>query len=303
MKMKTKKIFIIVGLFLVLLTISGQKGCETTQAAKQGLDFSIISRPYFLVPGSTIYPGDTFYVGVKIENYDTKERRGRVCVRDSVDDTLGGIPSFGDGDCDLFVVRPAERKQTTKKGVFGQTKEEVIPGVTEVYFPKEGEYFYYNIPPVFNVKPWSTNFFVSLQYLETTQATATITTGEEIPSVGQEPAMVKVSVSKTLHPRKDGYKIDLTIQLTKQQTGKIFLPDFSKENFTQIYIQLIPSVPLQCSVENKPLQNEVEVRETKTIRCSGMIYGKEEKSLFLVVTLNYGVIIEKKFPFNIVTRE
>ncbi|MCS7134563.1 MAG: hypothetical protein NZ889_01755 [Candidatus Pacearchaeota archaeon] len=297
--MKTKEIFTFVLFCLLIFFTSGQKGCETTQATKRGIDFTIISRPSFLTPGSTIHQGDTFYVGVKIENYDTEERTGKICIRDDVEDTFGGISSHGHGECDLFVVRAAEKKQQ-EKNIFGQKREEILPGALEVYFPKEREYAYYNLPPL--IRPFSASFYVSLQYNEFVEATATLTTGQEQPNVAQEPSLVKVFITKTLHPRSEGYKIDLTIELSKQGTGQIFSPDFSRQNITQFYIRLY-NVPLQCFVAGKPVYHEIELQEKKTIKCTGMIYGKQEQSFPLVINLNYGVIIEKKFGFNIVTKE
>lgn len=295
-----KRVFIFALLFLLLLLVSAQKGCETTQAAKQGLDFVLISKPGFLTQGSMLHQDDTFYVGVKIENYDTKERFGTLCIRDDVDESFGGISSQGLGECQNFVVRAAEKTQSVKKSFLEQAKESVRPGIIEIYFPQEQEYKYYGMPPM--VQPFSANLYASLHYTETTQATATITTGQEQPTVAQEPALVKVSVAKSLYPRTEGYKIDLTITLVKQSGGKVFSPDFSQENVTYFNVQLY-NIPLNCFVAGKPIFGIVELQDTKTIKCSGTIYGKQEQSFPLIVTLNYGVVIEKKFSFSIVTKQ
>ncbi|MEM1535835.1 MAG: hypothetical protein QXQ82_01445 [Candidatus Pacearchaeota archaeon] len=301
MKIKRiEKFFIICLLIFMLFFVSAQQGCESTQASKQGLGFTLISKPGFLTSGSRLHQEDSFYVGIKIENYDTKERLGTLCIKDDVDEAFGGIQSQGFGECQYFVVRAAEKKQETKKSFFGQAKEDIKPGVTEVYFPQEQEYKYYGMPVM--LQPFSVNLYVSLHYNEMTQATATITTGQEQPNVAQEPALVKVSVLKSLHPRSEGYKIDLTINLVKQGEGKIFLPDFSKENSTQFSVQLY-NIPLDCFVAGKPVYGVVELQDTKTIKCSGTIYSRQEQSFPLIVTLNYGVIIDKKFPFSIITKE
>ncbi|MEM4703095.1 MAG: hypothetical protein QXP53_01265 [Candidatus Pacearchaeota archaeon] len=297
--LETKKILVIVSLCVLFIFVSGQQGCQSS-ASKQGLDFTLISRAGFLTAGKTLHQEESFYVGARIENYDFRERSGLICIRDDVDEGFGGISSQGMGECQNFVVRAAEKKKSEKKGLFPSSSE-ITPGVVEVYYPQEQEYRYFGLPST--VKPYSPNLFVSLQYNEITQATATVTVpGTEHPVAAQEPSLIKASFLKTLYPRSDGYKLDLTVDLTKQSTGKIFLPDFSKENYTQFHIQLY-NVPLECSVAGKPVFGEVSIENTRTIKCSGFVYSKNEQSFPLVLTLSYGVILEKKFNFNIKTIE
>ncbi|UCD21106.1 MAG: hypothetical protein JSW08_00980 [archaeon] len=300
--MKIEKILIIIALLALFVFSSAQEaGCGTSDASRTGIDFVLISRPNFLNMGSLLQQGDIFYVGVKIENYDLEERTGTICIRDDIDDSFAGIRSSGFGECQPFVVRAGEREESSG-GFLGLTGSSggISPGTVEIFFPQQTEYFYNGMPEM--ARPYTANLFVSLQYNEMTQATATVTSpGTEQPVMGQDPAAVRVSATKTIHPRTDGYKLDLDIDLIKQTVGQIFLPDFSRGNFTQFHISLIP-LTLQCTVSGDPIEGGViELEDIRKVKCSTTIFNRQEQSFPLVVSLAYGVQLEKKFGFNIKT--
>ena len=297
--MKTGNLFVVFALICLFFFVSAaQSGCQSSQASQTGLDFILISRQGFLNSGSLIHQDDSFYAGVKIENYDLKEHSGMVCVKDDVDDGFGGISSSGLGECQPFVVRAAEKTEA-KKGMFGSSAS-LNPGTLEVFYPKDSEYSYRGMPEMLN--PYSANIIVSLQYSEVSQSTGTVTLpGTEQPIMAQEPSQISVSAAKTIYPRSQGYLLDLDINFLKQPNARIFLPDFSKENFTQFNVNLVP-LNVDCSIQGKPVSGVLDLGETgRTIKCSTFVTGKNDQSFPLVVSLNFGVILEKKFGFNIVT--
>jgi len=307
--MKSKKfiknVFLVLILLIALFVGTAQQGCEQGQGSQQGLDFSLVTKSSFLSAGSTINQEDTFYVGVKIENYDKVERNGFVCIRDDVEDGFGGIVSEGSGECKYFVVMAAQEKEKSSSGSIipglGGSSSEIEPGIVEIYFPSENkEYSYSGMPEL--VKPYSGKISVSLKYQETTQATGTVTVPDESGvAIAQEPALVGAYVNKALHPRGEGYKLDLEINLVKQGNAKIFLPDFSEENKTYFLINLIP-LNLECSVTGKPLTGTLDLQTSQKVKCSTELNSKSTQSFPLVIGLTYGAMIEKSYSFSIKTK-
>jgi len=302
MKIKSN-FFIIVGICIVLAFVSAaDMSCNQSNAAKSGLDFLLVSRPGFINSGSLISQGDIFNVGVHLENYDSKERSGMICLRDDVEDGFGGISSGSLGECQSFVIRAAERTDVKKTGILSSSSSQVNPGILEVFFPSSGqEYSYYGMPEMLN--PYTANLYVTVQYNEITDASATITVpGQDQPVMAQEPAMLQVGVVKEIHPRENGYLVDLAITLTKQANAGIYTPDLSRENITQMNINLIP-LSIGCSVLGKPFDGTMDVSKTATVKCSAIINNNQAQGFPLVVSLAYGVQIQKSFGFNIKTKQ
>lgn len=305
MKDKIRQIFFcVVALIVLLIFISGQQGCEQqTEAKKTGIDYSLVTGLDYLSAGRILQQGDSFYVGIKIENYDEKERTGQICIRDNIADTHGGILSEGSGECNFFRVRSADVIEKEVSSFGGKTiKKEINPGKTEIYFPEGAEYSFYGLPSM--LQPYQGKLFVSLQYRETTQATATITIPDVAqPVLSQDPAPIVISVSKSIHKKQDGYKVDLNIILKKQQKARIFSPDFSQENVTYFNIEMMPQT-IQCTISGEPVGNLIEFENERLIKCSTLIYteGEIQQSYPLVIILDYGVAIEKDYPFSIETK-
>ncbi|UZE93844.1 MAG: hypothetical protein IB618_03715 [Candidatus Pacearchaeota archaeon] len=297
-------ICIILILLLVFFLVSGQEGCQLPgqgpKAEKTGIDYQLISGIDYLSAGKLLEQGESFYVGIKIENYDETPRTGQICIRDNIADTFGGISSEGFGECKFFSIRAADVIKKEVSTIWGkQIKEEVTPGATEIYFPEAAEYSYYSLPSL--VKPYSGLLFVSLQYRETTQATGTVTVpGPEQPALSQEPAPIAISVVKSIHKRQDGYKVDFEILLKKQQKAKIFSHDFIQENVTYFRAEMVPQT-LACTVSGQPITGLVEFENERLIKCSSLIYTTTQQSYPLVITLDYGVALEKSYPFGIET--
>ena len=98
--------FVIFLITSVLLFISGQQGCETSPQGQGGggINFVPISGVSMLVPGDVLEKSEAFVIGAHIENYNDRDMEGMLCVRDDLDEAFGGIPSYGDGDCQCFFV-------------------------------------------------------------------------------------------------------------------------------------------------------------------------------------------------------
>ena len=303
--MKRTEIICIVLAIVVLIFVSGQQGCQfpgqKIEARKTGIDYELMGGVDYLSAGKLLEQGESFYVGVKIYNYDEKPRTGQICIRDNVDDSFGGILSEGSGECKFFNVKAASVVKKESSGMFGnQIKEEIEPGKTEVIFPESNEYSYYGLPSL--NKPYSGKLVVSLQYRETSQGTATITVPDpEQPMISQEPSPIGISVTKSVHKREDAYKIDLDVLLRKQQKARIFSYDFNQENVTYFRAEMVPQT-LACSVSGEPISGLIDFENERLIKCSTLIYATGQQSYPLVITLDYGVALERDYPFGIKTK-
>lgn len=309
MKLK-KRGPIILAICFALLLVSGQQGCEMPgfspggQAKESGVDFNLISEINYLTSGKILDLGETFFVGIKITNYDKQARSGTICIRDSLADTFGGISSDGRGECRPFNVKAAETIKQESKGFFGSESEQLTPGITEVYFPNDAEYSYKDLPVM--QKPYPGKLFISVSYSEETKASGVVVVpGSKQPAITQDPAPISVAVSKSVHPMHEAYKVSLDILLRKQQQqARIFSHDFSRENVTFFDAKLTPHT-MECkTTDGKSVSGLVEFENERLIKCSSLIYltGKEE-SYPLIIMLSYGVALEKSYSFSIKTKE
>lgn len=302
MKMKRGKImygFVAISAMLsILLLISGQQGCDMgkTQAEKTGLDFTIVSGTDYLGTGKILNLGDSFYVSVKIENYDKKAQTGFVCIRDNMADSFGGIR---DEECRPFAVKAAELKEVQTN--LGKSAQQLDPGTTEVSFPASGDYSYHDIPTM--AKPYSAELFVDLRYIGKTFASGAVSVpDEQQPIISQDPSPITIAVTKSIHKIQDSYKVNLDVTLRKQQGAKIFSVDFSKENTTYFSAKLAPQT-MECATQDgQPAMGYIEFENERLIKCSSLVYlAAKEESYPLIIALDYGVSIEKEYPFSIKT--
>lgn len=300
---------IIVLLFLVLLLTLAQQGCVgiggggKTEAGKYGLDYSLITGVDYIGGGKILQQGESFYVGIHIENYDNVSRTGELCISDNVADTYGGISSQGDGECKAFNVNAADIVKKESSGLTGKKiTEQITPGTVEVYFPEDGMYSYSGLPS--SSQPWPQSFYVSLRYRQTSKATGTVavpTPSYEQVALTQEPSPIALSVAKSIHRVQDAYKVDLQMTLQKKQQARIYSYDFSQENVTYFAAQLAPQ-QLQCFLATgEPVTGKVAIENERLIKCSSVVYlaGEAQQSYPLVVTLDYGVALEKQYSFGI----
>ncbi|MEM4153134.1 MAG: hypothetical protein QXK80_03420 [Candidatus Pacearchaeota archaeon] len=306
---KITNVIVVLLIFIVLIFVSGQEGCEMpgssekTQAKKTGVDFNLITGVDYLSSGKIIEQGESFYVGIHIENYDSKAKSGEVCIYDDISDEYGGINS--QGECKPFIINAATIIKKETSGMMGKKiVEEVTPGKVDVYFPEEGIYKYYGLPS--QKAPWQRTLFVSVRYRESSQITGSIKVPnpsyEQIALI-QEPTPLSISVTKSIHKQQDSYKVNLDILLSKRAQSKIYSPDFKQENVTAFYLRLEPQ-QVQCFLAGgEPIRNTIFIENERLIKCSSLVYmaGELQQTLPLIIALDYGVAIEKSYGFGIKT--
>lgn len=291
MKTKTINAIMIISACMLLLFVSGIEGCGGgTDASKTGLDFSATTGIDYLSAGKTVNLGDSFYVGVKVENYDKEPRTGYVCIRDNVADSFGGIKSE---ECKPFSARAAETISSGKGS-------SIDPGTAEVSFPGQDEYSYINMPKMAGL--YSAELTVSLKYAEASLASGTVMVpNAQQPVISQDLSPLSVSVAKSVHKLQDSYKVDLDISLTRQQSARIFSPDFSSENKTYFSAKMEPTSLICTTQDNQPANGLVEIKNERLIKCSSIVNPSGEESYPLTINLDYGVSIDKKYAFSIKT--
>lgn len=303
--------FIVISfLFFILLFVSGQEGCEmndtSRQSSKTGLSFSLITGVDYLYGGKTLYNGETFYVGVHIENYDPVARSGEVCISDNVADAYGGIISQETGECKFFNIGPAEIVKKETSG-FGEktSKTEVNPAKIDIYFPSSGYYQYKGLPK--SSVPWKQTLYVSLKYRHASQITGNVnvpTPAYEEIILNQETAPLLLSITKSIHKMQDLYQVDLNVKLEKVSDSQIFSYDFTQGNVSYFLLKMPPQ-QLKCTLSNGELvTDKVLIQKEKLIKCSTLVSlaGEVQQSYPLVAILDYGVKIDKSYPFNIITQ-
>lgn len=308
---KTKKDFLTKA-FLILLILgslfftSGQEGCspENGTAKKTGIDFSLISKTGMLTGGRTLETGETFFIGVKIENYDKKERQVTLCITDTMPPQYGGIPT--EGYCQEVFLPAAEVVKKNSQSAFGSSNtEQLSPGTKEVLFPEQGQFSYSGLPKM--NQPFSSSIVLTARYLETNTATTTVyVPDEEQPPIVQEPSQIMVTLEKSVYTQGNAYKVNLDLNLIKNPSSNIFLPDFLSENENKTFFNSrLAGKSLDCrTTNNQPITNILEIKDSKTIRCSTLLYqGAQRQDYDFVATLIYGVQILKSYNFYIDTSQ
>lgn len=274
---------------------------SSSSAQKTGIDFSLINRQDTLQGGKTIQLGETFYVGVRVENYDKIERNVEICIQDTVLDQYGGITSAE--SCQQQYLPAAEIIKQESTGSFSSSKEELIPGIKEVFFPQQGQFAYQGLQKMNDV--FRSDLIVTVRYPETTRATAAISVpNTEQPALAQDPSQIMAYMQKTIYPQGDAYKVHLDLTLTKNPNSQIFLQDFATENKTYFDVRMA-SKSLSCTTTNSvPVGNTLEIKDKKTVRCSTIVYqGAQRQDYDFVLTMIYGVILQKSYSFSIQTSQ
>jgi len=287
-----KEYFLIVLLAILILGVDGcpqvglgGTGAPGTGAAKYGIDFSPVAGIGYISSGKTVSLGDALFVKAHLENYDTQAHSGKICIRDDIADAYGGIQGE---QCKSFSIKSAETITTAGK-------EQLQSAKTDVLFSESGEYSYHDIPISQAVK-----LFVDLEYAQSSKITGALNTPEpetEKLTLEQNPAPVTVNIEKTVRKRTEGYQIELGITLQKIMTdAKIYTPDFKTENALIMAIGNLLSFECTPSLSNSGL---IEFENTKFIRCSALTNEETQISYPLVISLDYGVKINRIYNFNI----
>lgn len=273
-------------ILLASLLLMGQEGCQqagigagkvSTQAASYGLDFSLIPGVEMLSEGSKISLGDTFRIGMHIENYDKSAKSGELCIKDDIEDVYGGVKD----SCVLFNVREAEY----------DNGKIVKSGQKDVYFPSKGEYSYHDFPITQQV-----NLFVTAKYTQHSVVQGSVRVPEpmtEAVSLTQLPEVISVSVEKTVSSREDGYKANMAVTFTKKlSNAEIFTPDFKRKGL--IFNPQLSNYMVDCGLQ----QNTVDIENTRLIKCFAFL-PKEQLTYPLLLNMDYGVSLKKEFTFMI----
>jgi len=296
-----KNILLIMLLLTSLVFISGQQGCESNTAQKTGIDFSLINRQDTLQAGKVLQAVETFYIGIRVDNYDKKERQIEVCIEDTVLDQYGGI--VGSANCQQEYLPAAELIKRQASNSFASNKEELVPGTKEIFFPQQGQYSYQNLPKM--NQPFSSNLIIRVRYPEITQATTAIYVPDATqPALTQEPSQIMASLQKSIYPQGDAYNVNLDLTFVKNPYSEIFLQDFVTGNKTYFDVKMA-SQSLECRTTNGlPVGNTLEIKNTKTIRCSKTVYqGAQRQDYDFVLTMIYGVVLQKEYSFSINTAQ
>ncbi len=308
MKKNIEIIFIASLLMVVLFVGMGQEGCSMlgtgtqSNAGKTGVDFSLISRIDTVTSGKSLQPGETFYVGVRVDNYDMKERQIELCIKDTVLDQYGGIT--GQGECQQVYLQAAEKTQKKSNSAFGSsTQEEIVPGTKDVYFPQNNQYMYSGLPKMNQAFP--AYLIVSIKYPETTEATAAISVPDPTQSsLVQEPSQIYTGLSKSIYAQGDSYKVNLDLNVQKNTATRIYLQDYSESNENKTYFSTkLRGQPLDCrSTNGQPIGSILELKDSKTIKCSTVLYQSSQRQDYdLIITYIYNVVLEKSYAFSINT--
>jgi len=306
MKIKIKKEVLMVIAVLSLLIV-GASGCELpgggggTTASKTGLDFSLVSGFDKISSGKVTNLGDAMKVQIRIENYDKKERAGEICIRDDLDDSYGGVTS----QCTPFAVGEAEVTESGG-GFFGKT-EQVQPGTTDILLPTGGEFVYTGIPITQTANIYITASYEQESRIEAPNGVSVPSPETETIQLNQEPAPITASVEKSISRQQDAYKLNLGITLTKQQTVEIFSPGFGKKGVLSFKAEMPPRTltcePAGSYNQELFMQGLLELESKKFINCFSLVDVAEQTRWPLVLNVNYGVKLEKNFPFTITVEE
>jgi len=284
--MKIKEALMILLVVSVLIILSGAGGClgnggiagigGKTEAAKYGVDFTFEKGIDRLSAEKELQLGQTFFVDIILENYDSDPKTGEICIRDDISDNYGGIPT----QCRQFIIPGA---------VYVGNKVETI-GSTRLAFPESGDYSYYDLP-----KSIQATLYASIKYKQRSVLSGVIKApNPETETITLEslPQPLVITAEKSVSSRDNNVKASIRFNLASQGRYNITSPDFKSS-----IIYFSPNLGgyvLDCST----LQQTIDFRNTKFISCSALL-PSEQTSHPLLVTLDYGVGLDKQFSFRI----
>lgn len=295
---------VLLAIILASLLLTGQTGCpqagtgvgtttttdqqyQSTSAAQYGLDFSLIRGVGMLSEGSKITLGETFNVGVHMENYDSKSRSGSMCVRDDIGDEYGGIETT----CNMvpFSIREAQIDAT------GKVEK---PGSIDLQFPVSG---YYSYSKDFPLAQTTAKLLINSEYVQSSSIQTSVSVPQPASgslSITQEPSPVRITIDNSIVSEGGNYKVNLGINLNNQlANSEIWTPDFKKKGLA-FTIQM-GNYPLECKSQGTAIAGDyIEMENKKFITCSALV-PREQITHPLLVNLNYGVKLNREFSFTL----
>ena len=278
-------------LAFVLLIVSGAEQCSQTgisgisgiggktEAAKFGVDFALEQGIDKLSEGKTINQGDTFFVDIALENYDSQAKTGEICIRDDIDSAYGGIPNI----CKQFNLPAA----TYFNGVIQS------PATLNLAFPESNDYFSYaGLPADINAK-----LYASLSYIQHSSVSGAISAPspetESSITLQQPLSPLQLSLEKTISSRTDNVKANLKITFSKQEGYNITTTDFRREGL--IFTPTLGNYNLDCTGLT---QGFVDLKSTNFISCSAFL-PREQITHPILMNLDYGVKVNREIGFTI----
>jgi len=288
--MRIKEVLIAGLLVLSILVISGVEQCPTTgiggiggggktQASSYGLDFTLSEGLDKLTAGKAFNLGDTFYAEAVIENYDSEQRTGNICIRDDIDDAYGGIQGY----CKPFTIPGA---------TYIESKLE-SPASIKVIFPEKEYYSYKGLFADVNVKA-----YITVSYIQHSIISGEIKSPDpetETLTLQQIAAPIKVTAEKTISAKDENLKANVKFSLQKQGTYNITTTDFKRN--AAAYSVKIGNLAVTCPPSENN-QGIIEFENTKFISCSALL-PREQRTEPFILTLDYGVKLTKDFGFKI----
>lgn len=247
-------------------------------------------------PPQQLYEGQSFRVGLNIDNYAAEEKEIFLCIFDELGDYFNGIP--------------ANTCQTIKLERSDISGDTIIPSKKRVYLPGEEETYVYE-----NVKgSMNTGMFAELNYQHKTTATSQICIKRDLEvdvkdekckettqeSVENTDGPLKISsLGKTIVPLgKNKVSVMLELTITNSGSGEV-----KNKKAVKTKENLDPMVGIIVNLLGKTKDFECDQTvggkisfkvNQKTIKCQTTIDMEEPYIMVPVeITLDYGYSISK----------
>lgn len=275
--MKTKLLF-----FAILLAVILILGCQTSGNRKEGFYIDLIEGAGFVSSGKTLLEGEPFRIGLKLVNYDEKEKKGYICVYDNMNDYYGGIQK----ECKQFYVTGSSKTEKTE-----------VPGETKIYFPSSGYYSYNNLQTDFGPE-----IYIEMEYIQDSIfSTALNYPIPETESFSFSDKFINIKVEKSVHQSENGYEIFLDLSVRKKNNVSVLFG--GKDNSISLTIEAEP-LTFSCQTQEKQFSKSIilDVERENFIRCSALTTSTQEESLPFLISLNYKAKEIEKIKFNVKKR-
>ncbi|MEM2707498.1 MAG: hypothetical protein QXQ30_00220 [Candidatus Pacearchaeota archaeon] len=257
-------------------------GCQPKSTQEEKFEINLIKGAGFIYEGKKILEGENFRIGLDLINYYNNEKIGTVCVYDNQNIYYGGI----ERDCSNFYVSAAQVYNNEKK-----------PGISKLYFPKEGYYSYKNLPQInISIQP---EIYIEIQYIQQTQFLGTLNyPSPETESLSFSDGIISLQIEKSIHQLPSNYKILLDIKIDKKKDVNI--NSDGKNNSLFFSIEAKPLV-ISCNAKNRKISQAeiINLEKENFIRCEILTNSMNQESIPLIIQLNYKINEIKKIKINV----
>lgn len=265
-------------IFLILILIIFILGCQPAQEAEK-FDINLIKGTGFAYEGKTLLEGENFRIGLELINYYKDEKTGVICVYDNQHSYYGGI----ERECGNFYVSGYQQYEKEKK-----------PGISKIYFPRDGYFSYINLPVDINPE-----IYIEITYPQKNQFVTTLTyPSPEIESFSFSDDTLSIHVSKSIHQASSNYEILLEIKIEKRRNVNISIEE--KSNFIYFNIEAKPLTFSCTSGKTSFIQSAIiNLEKENFIRCKTLTNSMNQESLPLIINTNYKIKETKKIKINV----